>query len=279
MFFLQLRNELWKLFGKKRTYIGFCMFLSAQLLLLVLFRYTNAQRWIVGNIRRAGFDPDQYLSALTVASFMAAVLALSLIPLYVTLVGGDLVSKEAEDGTLRMILSRPISRIRLVFLKWVAGCIFSFALVLALGAFGLLFSSFWFPLKGGFFMLSIENGVSIMDAREGLQHYLLAHAAMVPKACAVMSLALMFSCFNMKPAAATILSLSLVLIDRILRDIPYFADFKHWFLSYYLNVWIELFSARIAWWHVGECLSVMAAFSLTCLVIGITAFQVRDIKS
>jgi ABC-2 type transport system permease protein len=102
---------------------------------------------------------------------------------------------------------------------------------------------------------------------------------MVPKACAVMSLALMFSCFNMKPAAATILSLSLVLIDRILRDIPYFADFKHWFLSYYLNVWIELFSARIAWWHVGECLSVMAAFSLTCLVIGITAFQVRDIKS
>ena len=30
MFFAQLRNELWKLFGKKRTYIGFGAFLLAQ---------------------------------------------------------------------------------------------------------------------------------------------------------------------------------------------------------------------------------------------------------
>ena len=30
MFFLQLRNELRKLFGKKRTYIGFGVFLVAQ---------------------------------------------------------------------------------------------------------------------------------------------------------------------------------------------------------------------------------------------------------
>ena len=30
MFYLQLRNELWKLFAKKRTYIGFLMFLLAQ---------------------------------------------------------------------------------------------------------------------------------------------------------------------------------------------------------------------------------------------------------
>src|SRR5215467_13893081 len=135
MFFHQLRNELWKLFGKKRTYIGFCMFLCAQLLILGLFRYSNAQHFLVNNIRRAGLDPDQYLSALTVASFTAAVLALSLIPIFVSLVGGDLVSKEAEDGTLRMILSRPISRIRLLFIKWLAGVAFSFSIVFALGFF------------------------------------------------------------------------------------------------------------------------------------------------
>ena len=30
MFFAQLKNELWKLFGKKRTYIGFIMLLLAE---------------------------------------------------------------------------------------------------------------------------------------------------------------------------------------------------------------------------------------------------------
>ena len=35
LFYYQLRNELWKLFGKKRTYIGFVMFL------LMLFRTHN----------------------------------------------------------------------------------------------------------------------------------------------------------------------------------------------------------------------------------------------
>ena len=66
------------------------------------------------------------------------------------LVGGDIVAKEAEDGTLRMILSRPISRLRLILIKWLAGMVFSLLLVIALGAFGILFSSFWFPWGGMF---------------------------------------------------------------------------------------------------------------------------------
>ena len=39
MFYLHLRNELWKLFGKKRTYIGFGAFLIAQNGMLVMFRF------------------------------------------------------------------------------------------------------------------------------------------------------------------------------------------------------------------------------------------------
>ncbi len=47
MFYLQLRNELWKLFGKKRTYIGFGAFLVAQLAMLFAFQYSNWQKdWV-----------------------------------------------------------------------------------------------------------------------------------------------------------------------------------------------------------------------------------------
>jgi len=146
MFYLQLRNELWKLFAKKRTYIGFLMFLLAQNVIILVFRFTNGPRVsMMRTLEGNGYLAQEFISALTVATFMLLPIAYMLLPLYVSLVGGDLVAKEAEDGTLRMILSRPISRLRLLLLKWLAGAIFSLFLVAALGLFGVVFASLWFP--------------------------------------------------------------------------------------------------------------------------------------
>src|SRR5204863_4217250 len=133
MLISQLRNELWKLFGKKRTYIGFGAFVVVQTVMLLMFKYTrwqsNFERLLSGN----GYLASEYVSALTVSLVMLMPQILLLMPLYATLVGGDLVAKEAEDGTLRMILARPISRFRLLLVKWVSGITFSAALVAALG--------------------------------------------------------------------------------------------------------------------------------------------------
>ncbi|MDB6065543.1 MAG: putative rane protein [Pedosphaera sp.] len=279
MFFYQLRAELWKLFAKKRTYIGFGMVMLAQLTVVLIFRYTKAQHELLAPIRRSGFSAESYLSMLTMATALMVILGQLILGLYVALVGGDFVSKESEDGTLRMILSRPISRMRLLCLKWLAGAVFSFVLVFALGLFGLLFAGIWFPVKGGLFVLSSQSGVNLYDFAGGLEHYMMALSYMVAKACAVMSLAFMFSCFNMKPAAATILALSLILIDHILMEIPYFHEFKYWFLAYHINAWESLLSDPVPWWRVWGSLSVTAGASMTFLIIGITAFQVRDIKS
>jgi ABC-2 type transport system permease protein len=114
---------------------------------------------------------------------------------------------------------------------------------------------------------------------EGLGHYGLAILFMVTKAFTIMSLAFMFSCFNMKPAAATILTLSLTIMDYVLMKIPAFVDIQHWFLSYYTNAWELVLGTPIPWWRVGESVCVMAGISMTFLVIGVTAFQMRDIKS
>src|SRR5438093_12533426 len=134
MYYLQLRNELWKLFAKKRTYIGFLMFLLAQNVIILLFRFTNGPRVsMMRTLEGNGYLAREFISALTVATFMLLPIAYMLLPLYVSLVGGDLVAKEAEDGTLRMILSRPVSRLRLLFVKWLAGVAFCAVLVLALG--------------------------------------------------------------------------------------------------------------------------------------------------
>lgn len=278
MFYLQLRNELWKLFGKKRTYIGFGAFLLAQAIIVLVFRYSRASRDMVRQLENNGYPADQFISNLTIATVMLFPIAYVLLPLYTSLVGGDLVAKEAEDGTLRMILSRPISRFRLLLIKWLAGAIFSALLTLALGVLGILFASTLFN-RGGLFVFVPGEVFGVFTWGEGLGRYAAAHVVLAMKAATITGLAFMFSCFNIKPAAATILALSFVFASFVLMQIPFFRDLQHWFLTYHLNVWQHLFQAPIPWWRIGESLSILAGFNLTFMVIGSTVFQVRDIKS
>ena len=278
MFYLQLKNELWKLFGKKRTYIGFGAFLIAQATIVLVFRYSSASQSMVRQLEGNGHLAQQFISSLTIATVMLFPIAYVLLPLYVTLVGGDLVAKEAEDGTLRMILSRPISRVRLLLVKWFAGCIFSALLVVALGVLGLGFASCFFPW-GGLFVFVPGELFTILDPGPGINHYIAAHAMMVVKASTLLALSFMFGCFNVKPAAATILALSVTFVSFVLMQIPFFRDLQPWFFTYHLNVWQNMLAEHVPWWRVGESLSILLGFNLTFLAIGLTAFQVRDIKS
>ena len=67
MFYHHLRNELWKLFGKKRTYIGFGAFLLAQNGMLITFHYTHWQTQMEAMLEGNGYLAQEYVSALTVA--------------------------------------------------------------------------------------------------------------------------------------------------------------------------------------------------------------------
>jgi ABC-2 type transport system permease protein len=279
MFLRQLRNELIKLFAKKRTYIGFGMFLLAQNAVILLFRFTRATQSMTRTLEGNGYAVAEYMSALTLSTMMVIIMAYTLLPLYVALMGGDFVAKEVEDGTLRMILARPVSRVRLIMVKWFAGGVFSITLVAALGIFGWVFSAFWFPAFGGLFVWLPGEVFSVYNFSAGMGHYVAAHAVLVLKAQTILTLGLMFSCFNMKPAAATVLALSVVLITRILMEIPYFQDMQHWFLAYHLDMWRLLFLKPIPWPRLIESFSILAGMNATFLIIGATAFHVRDIKS
>jgi ABC-2 type transport system permease protein len=278
MLFLQLRNELRKLFGKPRTYIGFGALLLIQVLMVLLLRYSPASRGMVRQMESNGYDAGQYLTSLTIAGVMLHPIAFILLPLYVTLIGGDLVAKEAEDGTLRMILSRPISRFRLLLVKWLAGAVFSALLVLMLGLVGVLFARCFFPW-GGMFVFVPGEMFSVLDASAGLWDYAGAHVLLAVKAGTILSLAFMFSCFNVKPAAATILALSVVFVSFVLMQIPFLKELQPWFFTYYLDLWRNALMQPVPWWKVNESLCVLAGCNLTFFIIGATVFHVRDIKS
>jgi ABC-2 type transport system permease protein len=280
MIYLQLRNELWKMFGKKRTYIGFGVFLLADATILLLFRYWQGpRRDMAHRLALLGYDSGKYISNLTMAAAVLVPVAILLLPLYVALVGGDLLAKEAEDGTLRMILARPISRFRLALVKWLAGLFFSLVLTLSLGALGAAFASCLFPGGGLFVFLPFDNIFSVFGAPEGWGRYALAILVLTASAATILGLALMFSCFNVKPAAATILALSLLLTSRVIQEMPYFHDLQFWFPTYHMNCWLKLFEQRAPWAEVLQSLSILFGLNVTVLIIGCVGFQVRDIKT
>jgi len=279
MFYLQLRNELWKLFGKKRTYIGFGAFVLVQTLMLCMFKFTNWQRDYERLLTNNGYVPTEYISALTVAVVMLMPQVILLMPLYASLVGGDLVAKDYEDGTLRMILSRPISRLRLLFVKWMAGLVFALALVVCLGVTALGFASLFFPWQAMFVFVP-GQAFSVLPAGEGLVHFACAHFFLGGiNAFTVVSIAFMFSCFNMKPAAATILSLSFLFISFVMQQIPFFDRFDNWFVTHHFRCWLLVLQDPIPWPQVMGSEAILLAICGTAFVIGGMVFQLRDIKS
>ena len=278
MFYHHLRNELWKLFGKKRTYIGFGAFLIGQNAMLVAFRYSHWQERMRTLLEGNGYLAQEYVSALTVSVIMLIPQILLLMPLYVSLVGGDLVAKEVEDGTLRMILSRPISRFRLLLAKWVAGGIFSALLVLVLGGTALGFARMWFPWKGMFVFIPGEV-FNALSPDEGVKLYMWSHVFMMLNATVILGIAFMFSCFNMKPAAATILSLTLLMVNLVMEGIPFFEQYREYLLTYHFRSWHNVYIQPMPWSQITESVFVLLAVNLTTFLIGAAAFQARDIKS
>ncbi len=69
-------------------------------------------------IESNGFGFEQYFSGLTLGLHDAVWTALLLGGLFLALVAGDVVSKEVEEGTMRMMLCRPVSRWRIGLLKY-----------------------------------------------------------------------------------------------------------------------------------------------------------------
>ncbi|HEV2331149.1 MAG TPA: ABC transporter permease subunit [Verrucomicrobiae bacterium] len=283
MFLAQLKNELWKLFGKKRTYIGFGAFVIAQSAMLLVFKHTHWQNDFERLLNGNGYLAADYISALTVALIMIWPQLALLMPLYVTLVGGDLVAKEAEDGTLRMILSRPVSRVRLLLVKWIAGIIFTAVLVVALGAIALGFACLYFPWKGMFVFgqsqPQADMTFSLFTPHQGLVLFAFSHIFMIANTITLMSVAFMFSCFNMKPAAATILALSYMFVNMVMERIPFFDRYQDWFITHHLQSWFWVFQQPTPWPQIYQSETILLATSATAFVIGVMGFQVRDIKS
>ena len=93
------------------------------------------------------------------------------------------------------------------------------------------------------------------------------------------SLGFLFSCLNMKPAAATVVTLTVFFFDFIFRNVPYFESLKPYFLTGHMTAWLQVFVHHIPWRGIAGDLAYLLALDATFVVVGLVAFSQRDFKA
>lgn len=278
MFLAQLGGELRKLFLRKRTYIGFGAFLAVEALVLALLELPRVRRGFTRLLEGAGYSAQEYLSGLTLGFTITLSTVLLLGALYLALVAGDIVSKEVEDGTLRMMLCRPVSRLRILTLKFCACAIYTLALT-AFIALTALAAGYVHSGRGGLFVYAPLEGLFAAYAEPtGLLRYALAIPFLALSLLTVSAIGFFFSCLRMKPAAATIVTLSALFVDMILKNTPFFAAIREWFLTARMSAWVTVFQYRIPWESLLENYTWLLAINATLFALGAAAFSTRDFK-
>jgi ABC-2 type transport system permease protein len=274
-FLRQLRGELAKLFGRPRTYLGYAVFLVMELIILFVFKLERSQRNMRELIERNGFGFDDYYSSLTVTYWVMGFSMFLLGSIYFALVAGDIVAKEAEDGNLRLVLARPVSRLRILLLKYAAVSIYTVTFVLFVGVTGYAMSVAALGWDGGLFVWNYKMKVfSVFPTwAEGIGRIGLSAVGIGLSMITLSSIAFMFSCFKMKPAAATIMALSILFVDMVLQEFPFFKPYEQYFVTWRMSSWVYLLESAISWPKLAGSYVFLFGLNATLFLIGYTAFR------
>ncbi len=283
LFLRQFRAELLKMFARKRTWMGFGAFFVLELIILLKLQTSEAERFFQRDFTRntGGMELifGDYFRGLTMAFMVMGLTMFLLGSVFLALVGGDVVSKEVEDGTMRMTLCRPVSRFRVLLVKYLSCVVYTLVLVVFIGVTALLTGMAWRGVGGLFAYVPEERLLVLFTQTEGLIRFGSALLFLTASLLTITTLGFMFSCFNAKPAAATVITLTLFLADRILSFMPQFESYKHWFMTTHMATWTNIFRDPIPWERIAGDYLYLFGLNATFLIVGYAVFSRRDFKS
>jgi len=126
-----VRIELYKIFKKWRTYIGFIAIgvLVPIIQIAMLYEGENSINFVTREIRDSFVFVGNLLNTYFISYIVLNAIAVH-IPFLITLVAADLLAGEATAGTYRLLVPRPVSRMKIVTSKFFAGTIYTNLLIL-----------------------------------------------------------------------------------------------------------------------------------------------------
>ncbi len=279
MWFVVVRNEARKLMARRRTWAGFVIYLLLEGLALMILALPKTRYEFDRLLTKNGIAFEVVYSGLTLATYIL-MLTLTLVGgICVALVAADLVAKEVEDGTLRLTLARPVSRLQLVTGKATVGAAHAFLLVVFAGATAAMAAVAYTGRLTDLLVFAPTHQVFAFH-EGGVSLWLYARAVLLAAVAmqAVAALGFLFSCLRLKPATAAGLTVLVLMVDGVLWAAPFSGGYRHYFLTQHLGCWLWSFSYLVPWTAVAQSLVVVAGLSATCWTIGATVFLTRDLR-
>jgi ABC-2 type transport system permease protein len=260
------RWEVRKLVSQKRTYIGIGAAALLPALFVVVMSLQTGGPYDVPlghNLRHTGI-----VLALVVLTFASRFGA----QLVTALVAGDIVATEDAGVTLKMILTRSLTREQILGGKVLATFTYVLALLAALVAAGLV---------SGVIAWGFNPVVDIAHVRISAVHALgLTFAAILVFSVPLISIAafgIFLSTVTRNSAAAIVGTLVFELVQEAIAGLVHLPFFKHYLLSDQFDGWHGLFQSPVYWTPIVRTLWVSAIFTAVPLVPAFVVFRRRDV--
>lgn len=279
-----VRLEIFKLSRKLRTYLGFGALVGlAGLIVLAVALSDDAGFGVAmpshlgmfGSIKNGGF----------VAWLLLKITSIFLLPLFACVIVGDMISGEAADGTLRSMLSRPISRAGLLSSKFVVSWMYVTALTFFMGIAAYLIG--FFALGHGALVVFDEGssaggpglGIYVYQELEGLLRLAGAYAFAVASIMVVASIAFFISIFISNSLGAIGGAMMVYVVFTILGTIPYFKPIQPYLFTSHMSTMNAILIKDIPWEQVGKSLAVLFVYIIVLFRLGLTIFKQKDVLS
>jgi ABC-2 type transport system permease protein len=274
-----LGNELLKTSFKWRSYISF-LTIAIIIPLIDIGLLFEEGGWargmtrglasdflVVGNIKNGYFITYFIMNALWIH-----------IPFLITLGAGDQIAGEATGGTLRLLLTRPVSRSYILFAKYITTLVYAGALVVFMGALSLglgcaLFGTGDLLVPGRELVIHAENDVLWrMAAGIGLATWGM---------CTVASVAFLFSSLVENGIGPIIGTMAVIIISYIVGNLPFelFTAIKPYLFTTYLDLWAKVFEDPVPWDTIRRSAMVLGGFSACFYAVTWYIFVKKDILS
>jgi ABC-2 type transport system permease protein len=280
MFWKSTYNELIKIAAKPRSYIGIG---AITLIISIILIAMKTDGMSIISYATRSFEQTMSFEGNILNGNLIAFLILQMliihVPLLIALVTGDLVSGEAAMGTIRLLLTKPISRSGILFSKYLAGCTYTFITLLWMGFTALIVGKFLFG-SGDLLVLN-NNGILIIPENDLSWRFAAGFSVAFLSLIMIATLSLTFSCFSENSIGPIVSTMAVIILFTIIGalDMPALKNIQSFLFTTHMMAWRNLFDDPLPKKEILNSIVIILIHIIGLLAIAVYKFNRKDILS
>ncbi|GIG56358.1 ABC transporter permease [Longispora fulva] len=257
------------IFGRRRNWVGLAILAAVPVIIAVAVKIDSPE----------GPSGGDFFSSITSNGLFVALAALFVelplfLPLAVATIAGDAVAGEANQGTLRYLLAVPVTRIRLLSVKFGALVVFCAVATLVVAMTGVIVGLVLFG--GG--KMTLLSGTQI-GFWGGVGRLLLICGYITVCLTALAAVGLFCSTLTEQPIGAGIAVLMLTIVSAICDGIPQLSAIGPYLPTHYWYAFGDLLRDPLTMTSVGPGLVSAAIYTAVFTTAAWARFSTKDVTS